>query len=145
VEYFAARVRNQPESEQRQAAYLDALAAHCPLVKVVQGRFQEKTPECWSCGGRWVSYEEKETDVSIAVQLVEPSEVRNVQGVPTTSPERGIVASLEAGTQPEQVGLAIRQALERGLTTPRRLRAAAAGRPDRARRFVERILTETTA
>jgi hypothetical protein len=120
VEYFTARVRNQPESEQRQAAYLDALAAHCPLVKVVQGRFQEKTHECWSCGGRWVSYEEKETDVSIAVQLVAPgpSEVRNVQGVPTTSPERSIVDSLEAGTQPEQVGLAIRQALERGLTAP---------------------------
>lgn len=74
-----------------------------------------------------------------------PSEVRNVQGLPITSPERSIVDSLAAGTQPEQVELAIRQALERGLTTPRRLRAAAAGRPDRARRFVERILTETTA
>jgi len=47
---------------------------------------------------------------------------------------------------PGELGdLAIRQALERGLTTPRRLRAAATGRPDRARRFVERILTETTA
>lgn len=65
-------------------------------------------------------------------------------GVPTTSPERSIVDSLEAGTQPEQVELAIRQALNRGLTTPRRLRVAAADRPDRARRFVERILTETT-
>jgi hypothetical protein len=53
--------------------------------------------------------------------------------------------SLEAGTQPEQVELTIRQALERGLTTPRRLRAAVADRPDRARRFIERILTETTA
>ena len=71
VEYFTARVRNQAESEQRQAVYLDALAAHCPLVKVVQGRFQKKTHECRSCGCQWVSYEEKETDVSIAVQLVE--------------------------------------------------------------------------
>jgi uncharacterized LabA/DUF88 family protein len=71
VQYFTARVRNQPEAEQRQTAYLDALAAHCPLVNIVQGRFQEKTHECWSCGSRWVSYEEKETDVSIAVQLVE--------------------------------------------------------------------------
>jgi uncharacterized LabA/DUF88 family protein len=71
VEYFTARVRNQAESEQRQAVYLDALAAHYPLVKVVQGRFQKKTHECRSCGCQWVSYEEKETDVSIAVQLVE--------------------------------------------------------------------------
>jgi hypothetical protein len=52
VQYFTARVRNQPESEQRQATYLDALAAHCPRVNVVQGRFQEKTHECWSCGSR---------------------------------------------------------------------------------------------
>jgi uncharacterized LabA/DUF88 family protein len=77
VQYFTARVRNQAEAEQRQAAYLDALAAHSPLVNVVQGRFQEKTHECWSCGSQWVSYEEKETDVSIAVQLVEDG-VRDV-------------------------------------------------------------------
>ena len=42
VEHFTARVRNQAESEQRQAVYLDALAAHYPLVKVVQGRFQKR-------------------------------------------------------------------------------------------------------
>jgi len=77
VQYFTARVRNQPESEQRQTAYLDALAAHCPRVNIVQGRFQEKAHECWSCGSQWVSYEEKETDVSIAVQLVEDG-VRDV-------------------------------------------------------------------
>jgi predicted transcriptional regulator of viral defense system len=74
-----------------------------------------------------------------------PSEVRTVQGVPTTSPERSIVDSLEAGTQPEQVELAVGQALERGLTTPRRLRAAAAERSDRVRRLIERILTGATA
>lgn len=52
-----------------------------------------------------------------------PSEVRTVEGVPVTSPERSIVDSPEAGTQLEQVELAIGQALERGLTTPSRLRA----------------------
>ncbi len=74
-----------------------------------------------------------------------PSEVRTVRGVPTTSPERSIVDSLEAGTQPDQVELAIHQALERGLTTPRRLRAAVADRASWARRFIERALPETTA
>jgi len=68
-----------------------------------------------------------------------------VHGVPTTVPERSIVDSLQAGTQPEQVALAMRQALERGLTTPRLLRAAAAGRSDRVRGFVERVLTGATA
>ena len=72
------------------------------------------------------------------------SEVRTVRGVPTTSPERSIVDALDAGTQPEQVELAIDQALARGLTTHRRLRAAAAERPDRVRRFIERTLTGAT-
>lgn len=71
VDYFTARVRDQNASERRQATYLDALSAHAQLVTVVEGRFQEKTRHCRSCGNQWPSYEEKETDVSIAVTLVE--------------------------------------------------------------------------
>jgi len=41
------------------------------MVTVIEGRFQEKTHRCRSCGGLWTAYEEKETDVSIAVKLVE--------------------------------------------------------------------------
>lgn len=71
-----------------------------------------------------------------------PDEIRRVVGVPVTSPGRSIVDSLEAGTQPEQIGLAVRQALQRSLTTSRRLRSAAAGRPMRVRAFVDRLLAE---
>jgi len=74
-----------------------------------------------------------------------PNEIRRVAGVLATSPERTIIDSLEAGTQPEQVELAVRQALERGLTTTRRLRAAAAGRPIRVRALVDRLLAESRA
>lgn len=74
-----------------------------------------------------------------------PSEVRFVHGVPVTTPERSIVDSLAAGTQPEQIEMAIRQALERGLTTPRRLRAAAEGRSGRVRGFIERTLSAVAA
>lgn len=63
-------------------------------------------------------------------------EISQVQGLPVTSPERTIVDALR-GTQPEQVEMAIHQALERGMTTPRRLRAAASSSSERARRFVE--------
>jgi predicted transcriptional regulator of viral defense system len=70
------------------------------------------------------------------------NEIRRVAGVLATSPERTIVDSLEAGTQLEQIELAVRQALERGLTTPRRLRAAVATRPSRVRAFIDRLLTE---
>jgi predicted transcriptional regulator of viral defense system len=71
-----------------------------------------------------------------------PTETRRVNRVLATNPERTIVDSLEAGTQPEQIELAVRQALDRGLTTRRRLRAAASGRPARVRTFVERLLQE---
>ena len=69
-------------------------------------------------------------------------EIRHVSGVVVTSPERTIADALESGTQPEQVELAVRQALERGLTTPGRLRSATAGRPNRVRTFIDRLLTE---
>lgn len=71
-----------------------------------------------------------------------PNEIRRVAGVLATNPDRTIVDSLEAGTQLEQIELAVRQALESGLTTPRRLRAAAADRPTRVRTFIERLLTK---
>ncbi|MCB0857402.1 MAG: hypothetical protein KDB57_04675 [Solirubrobacterales bacterium] len=64
-------------------------------------------------------------------------EIRQVQGLPVTSPERTIVDALRGGTQPEQIEMAIHQALERGMTTPRRLRASASSSSERARKFVE--------
>ena len=70
----------------------------------------------------------------------EKAEILEIAGLPVTSPERTIVDALETGTQPEQIEMAVRQTLERGLTTPRRLRAAASTRPARIRKFIERRL-----
>ncbi|WP_020578503.1 type IV toxin-antitoxin system AbiEi family antitoxin domain-containing protein [Actinopolymorpha alba] len=70
----------------------------------------------------------------------DPGQVRSAHGVPVTSPERSIIDSLENGAQPEQLELAIYQALDRGLTTPRRLRAAAADRTTNARLFIDAAL-----
>lgn len=77
------------------------------------------------------------------VQLHFPShdpageEIRRVRGLPVTSPERTIVDAVKAGSQPEQVEMAILHALDRGQTTPRRLRAAAASSSGRVRRLIE--------
>jgi predicted transcriptional regulator of viral defense system len=68
------------------------------------------------------------------------SEVGEIAGLPVTRPERTVVDSLAAGAQPEQVQMAIRQALERGLTTPRRLRTAASHSSVRVRKAIERSL-----
>jgi uncharacterized LabA/DUF88 family protein len=71
VRYFTALVRNDPLAEARQQVYLSALEAHSgPLLDIVHGRYQAKHQECRGCGATWISYEEKETDVNIAVSLV---------------------------------------------------------------------------
>jgi predicted transcriptional regulator of viral defense system len=67
-------------------------------------------------------------------------EVQSVAGLPVTDPARSIVDSLESGAQPEQIEMAIHQALDRGLTTQRRLQAAARSRPERIGKFVARAL-----
>lgn len=71
VTYFTARVRDKPDSRQRQADYLDALSAHSPLVTTIDGRFQAKDRRCRGCGDSWVVFEEKETDVNIAIAMLE--------------------------------------------------------------------------
>lgn len=70
VRYFTARVRADAEGEQRQSDYLDALQSRSPLVTVKDGRFQEKDRRCRGCGSTWTVFEEKETDVNIAVALL---------------------------------------------------------------------------
>jgi uncharacterized LabA/DUF88 family protein len=71
VRYFTAPVRRQPGSLRRQQTFWNALAVRCDCVTIERGRFQEKTVTCHKCGNTWRSYEEKETDVAIAVALVE--------------------------------------------------------------------------
>lgn len=70
VRYFTARVRRDPEGQQRQSDYLDALRERSPLVRIKDGRFQEKGRRCHDCGSAWTVFEEKETDVNIAVALL---------------------------------------------------------------------------
>jgi uncharacterized LabA/DUF88 family protein len=70
VQYFTARVRDSPDSELRQALYLEALASHSLRVRLIEGRFQDKPRECLNCGTRWMVYEEKETDVNIAIAML---------------------------------------------------------------------------
>jgi hypothetical protein len=71
VRYFTAPVLNDPGAQSRQQIYLNALTAHCgSTLEIVQGRYQSKQRSCRRCGATWTAYEEKETDVNIAVRLV---------------------------------------------------------------------------
>jgi predicted transcriptional regulator of viral defense system len=69
-------------------------------------------------------------------------EIRTVHGMRVTSVERTLLDVLHDATQREQVEAAIDQALDRALTTPARLRAAASGWPATTRRALERRLAD---
>jgi predicted transcriptional regulator of viral defense system len=79
------------------------------------------------------------------VEPLDPQEIRTVAGVSVTSPERSIVDSLDDGEQPEQVELAIRQPLDRGLTTRRRLKTTAGSRSSRVRGIVDEAIERVRA
>jgi len=65
-----------------------------------------------------------------------PGDVIRREGVRLTSPTRTILDAAEAGTGPEQIELAIEQAIDRGLTTSGLL---AAGAPSRGKRIVDLV------
>src|SRR6218665_677423 len=79
VRYFTAPVLGDPEAQSRQAHYVDAIRARYPnTLRVVQGRYQRKDFKCFDCGSVHVKYEEKETDVNIAVSLLTDAALHNM-------------------------------------------------------------------
>jgi uncharacterized LabA/DUF88 family protein len=70
IKYFTARIRGDLASLQRQSVYLDALVTHCPLVAIVEGRFQKRVMRCWDCGVTRDRYVEKQTDANIVASIL---------------------------------------------------------------------------
>lgn len=72
VHYFTARIKSDGHNHkdlQRQNTYLEALDT-LPGLQTHYGQFLEKQHQCRNCGARWIGYEEKMTDVNIAVQML---------------------------------------------------------------------------
>jgi predicted transcriptional regulator of viral defense system len=80
--------------------------------------------------------------VALHTSIDPPSgaEILRRAGVPVTSPARSIVDAAFAGTAPEQIEMAVTDALARALTTPRLLRDAATRRGRRTLALVERAI-----
>jgi predicted transcriptional regulator of viral defense system len=75
-------------------------------------------------------------------RALEPSEVVSREGIRVTDPVRSILDAAAAGTAPDQIVMAVRQALHEGLTTRRSLLALADRRgghvADLVRRAIEK-------
>ncbi|WHZ20493.1 MAG: hypothetical protein OJF55_002642 [Rhodanobacteraceae bacterium] len=68
--YFTARIRDNGRNTadlKRQNDYLEALATRS--VRIQYGHFLEKPRRCLHCRAAWTSYEEKMSDVNLAIQL----------------------------------------------------------------------------
>jgi predicted transcriptional regulator of viral defense system len=61
--------------------------------------------------------------VHFTARPIDRRQRRQVLGVPVTGAERTVADLLRSGGWTEQIDLAVRQAVQRGLTTPRRLQA----------------------
>jgi predicted transcriptional regulator of viral defense system len=69
-----------------------------------------------------------------------PRDVKDWEGVPITSAARTILDAAEEGTAPEQIEMAVRQAISRGLTTKRQLQQDATTRSKRVRDLINGAL-----
>lgn len=69
--YFTARIRDNGRNatdQKRQNDYLEALAVQG--IQCQFGHYLEKQRQCRACHATWPDYEEKMTDVNIAIQLM---------------------------------------------------------------------------
>lgn len=69
--YFTSRIRDNHHNQAdrlRQNTYLEVLAHQGVCIQY--GHYLEKLRKCHQCGGSWISYEEKMTDVNLAIQLL---------------------------------------------------------------------------
>jgi uncharacterized LabA/DUF88 family protein len=69
--YFTSRIRDNGRNaadRKRQATYIDALQVQG--VSIHEGHYLPKDRTCLRCSNTWREYEEKETDVNIAVQML---------------------------------------------------------------------------
>jgi predicted transcriptional regulator of viral defense system len=67
-------------------------------------------------------------------------EIVQREGMSVTSETRSIVDAAETGTGPEQIEMAVYQALRRGVTTGEELSAATRGRSKRTQQLIERAV-----
>lgn len=66
--YFSAYAHWLPQQRARHEQYVAALRA--TGITVILGQFKDKPRSCQACGARWTQHEEKETDVNLALYLV---------------------------------------------------------------------------
>lgn len=100
VNYFTAPVLDDPGAASRQSDYQAALKAHSRgTVEITQGRYQVKNQTCRNCGSSYKRYEEKETDVNIAVRLVSDAAIGRMDSALLISADSDLTPAVRTARQ----------------------------------------------
>jgi uncharacterized LabA/DUF88 family protein len=94
VHYFSAYATWDNEVFLRHREYVDAL--HAVGVKTHIGKFKHKPVKCLKCRHEWQKPEEKETDVNIAIQIVEDACMDRHERYILISADTDIVPAMKA-------------------------------------------------
>lgn len=80
VRYFTALNSHPPDRYQRHKTYLEALRRACD-VEIVVGKIQPIRSTCGECGAKRTRYQEKQTDVAIAVDMILAAATQNADEI----------------------------------------------------------------
>ena len=79
-----------------------------------------------------------------ATAAIPDNEITTRNGMRVSTPSRAILDAASSGTAPEQIQMAIRQALEQGRTTPRQLAGQAERHGGQVAALIRRTIQEAT-
>lgn len=86
----------------------------------------------------------RDVKVHTVVKSLRSDERTTRDGIVVTSPTRSIIDAADTGTAPEQVEMAVVQAVQRGLTTAKQLRQNAAFRGRRVKTLIDEALSRVS-
>ena len=98
VHYFTARIVHNPKDpgkKKRQRTFLEAIETLSDVC-VHYGAYKRKTMKCSACGATWRTFEEKMTDVNIAVELLGDAQDNVFDTAIIVSADSDLVGPIEA-------------------------------------------------
>lgn len=93
VKYFSAKPNNIDRAH-RQNAFFQANKEN-PRFKLILGKYLSKTIKCYNCGYEIHTYEEKESDVRIATQIVHDANQHNCDIIIIVSADSDMLPAIE--------------------------------------------------
>lgn len=100
VKYFSAKP-NDIDQSLRQNAFFQANQEN-PKFKLILGKYLKKSITCFNCGNIIHTYEEKETDVRIATQIVADAYQKNCDISIVVSADSDMIPAIELATEASQ-------------------------------------------